>query len=76
MTSSLAETQGNSETVTRTTAINLCTLAVPAEDRLRSDASSAPMAATDTKSQIRLRSVTNVNNYNLNKPVGWHSGLV
>jgi hypothetical protein len=76
MTSSLAETQGNGETVTRRTAINLCILAIPAEDRPRSDTRSAPSAATDTRSQIRLRTVTNLISYNLRNLVRRHCWLV
>ena len=59
MTSSLAETHGNNETVTRKTAASRCALALVVVSRRRSDTSTAAMEPTDTRSQIRLRTVTN-----------------
>lgn len=59
MRSSLADTQGNSDTVTKSTATNLWPLAPGVEALRRSDRRTAPTAVKATNSQIRLRTVTN-----------------
>ena len=59
ITSSVAETHGNSETVTSKTAMIRCAPPRGAEQRRRSEMSTAARAPTATKSQIRLRTVTN-----------------